>query len=182
MESPGLIRTGSYYEAIPINGKPGSGIPVKQTAMGRFYDLLLSPTNILTSAFVWASRKTETAVTISEKGHGIPHSTPDRKQRLRRVPFTFTLFRTIARRMSIHSWIMRVISRANVPSFERTITEMPLYSAFGENLGPQKAIREFLLALQLVNGAKTQQYITAAPRMSGKTIWRCLSRILQERN
>ncbi|GAB1315707.1 Magnesium transport protein CorA, transmembrane region [Madurella fahalii] len=73
-------------------------------------------------------------MTVSVRPNG------DQRQRLRNIPFTFALFQFIVRRMSIHSWINRLISRANVPAFERTVTEMPLYSGNGENRGPQKAL------------------------------------------
>ncbi|KAK4119078.1 hypothetical protein N657DRAFT_650634 [Parathielavia appendiculata] len=64
----------------------------------------------------------------------------DHRKRLRNMPFTADTFRLLSRRMSIHSWIGRLISRANVPAFERTLTEMPLYTSTGESMVRQKAI------------------------------------------
>lgn len=61
-------------------------------------------------------------------------------RRLRNMPFTLATFRTIAKRMSIHSWIGRVISRASAQVFEPTVTEMPLYSNAGEDTGSHQAI------------------------------------------
>ncbi|KAK3296415.1 uncharacterized protein B0H64DRAFT_169712 [Chaetomium fimeti] len=64
----------------------------------------------------------------------------DHRKKLRNMPFTLDTFRLVAKRMSIHSWIGRLISRANVPAFERTLTEMPLYTSTGVGVVRQKAI------------------------------------------
>jgi hypothetical protein len=77
---------------------------------------------------------------------GAPHTY--RHQPLKAVPFTLERFQMIAQRMSVHSWITRLINRADVPAFDRTWTEMPLYSGSGENMGAQKAIRGFLNGLK----------------------------------
>lgn len=71
---------------------------------------------------------------------GAASESRDHRKKLRNMPFTLKTFRTVARRMSIHSWICRVISRADVQLFEPTITEMPLYSSTGESTGSQQAI------------------------------------------
>ncbi|KAK1829013.1 hypothetical protein QBC39DRAFT_357823 [Podospora conica] len=52
----------------------------------------------------------------------------DRK-RLRKMPFTVKTFQYVMKRMSIHNWVTRVISRADVSTFEQTTTEMALYSS-----------------------------------------------------
>ena len=69
----------------------------------------------------------------------------DNRKTLRNMPFTLETFRLVSKRMSLHSWIGRLISRANVPAFERTLTEMPLYTstADGKNMmARQKALSE----------------------------------------
>lgn len=68
----------------------------------------------------------------------------DHRKRLRNMPFTLKTFRFVAKRMSIHSWIGRVISRADVPTFERTVTEMPLYLSTGKRTEGQRAISKLI--------------------------------------
>lgn len=66
---------------------------------------------------------------------GLTESTHDRK-RPRKMPFTVETFQHVMERMSISSsWVASVICRADVPAFEKTVTQMPLYqssSAAGE--------------------------------------------------
>jgi hypothetical protein len=80
-------------------------------------------------------------VPVSETPRG------DNRKRLRNMPFTLDTFRLLSKRMSIHSWIGRLISRANVPAFERTLTEMPLYTSTAESMVRQKAISEWICGL-----------------------------------
>ncbi|KAK0643152.1 hypothetical protein B0T16DRAFT_415420 [Cercophora newfieldiana] len=141
-----LERQDSYSPSLPTSVH-GSSNAVKPTAMARFYGVCRNVVTAVTSVLSKSPRKSSdekrnNPMSGSEKDHVIPapSSHISQKHRLRSVPFTSTLFRTITRRMSIHSWIIRLISRANVPAFERTLTEMPLYSWSGEKLGPQKAI------------------------------------------
>ena len=145
-----LKRRSSCDQLVTTNVKLEDKTAANETATGKLYGLFQSIVAVVTSAVGWRSKKVlmerKNPETSSPRNdHAAPTSSPDQKQRLRRVPFTSTLFRMIARRMSIHSWIVRVISRANVPSFERTFTEMPLYSASGDSMGPQKATCEFPL-------------------------------------
>ncbi len=72
-----------------------------------------------------------------------PHS--DGRKTLRNLPLTLETFRLVSKRMSLHSWISRLISRANVPAFERTLTEMPLYTSTADGksvMARQTAISE----------------------------------------
>ena len=72
-----------------------------------------------------------------------PHG--DNRKTLRNMPLTLETFRLVSKRMSLHSWIGRLISRANVPAFERTLTEMPLYTSTAggkSTMARQKAISE----------------------------------------
>ena len=189
MKSTTSERHRSHEQTPPtsVYGDPGAA---KQTGTVRLCGFPRDALAAVTTIFAEKPKKGadgqgDKTVSDSEKGPGMsaPASNSNRKQRLRAVPFTSSLFRTIVRRMSIHSWIIRLISRANVPAFERTLTEMPLYSESGKKLGPRKAICEFDLMLELNDSAlKTQQYTTAAHRMSGKVTWRCLLRISQQRN
>ncbi|KAH6847084.1 hypothetical protein B0I37DRAFT_137773 [Chaetomium sp. MPI-CAGE-AT-0009] len=64
----------------------------------------------------------------------------DHRKQLRNMPFTLDTFRFVSKRMSLHSWITRLISRADVPAFERTLTEMPLYTSTGVGVVREKAI------------------------------------------
>ncbi len=69
---------------------------------------------------------------------------------LRNMPLTLETFRLVSKRMSLHSWIGRLITRANVPAFERTLTEMPFYksTADGESMMVrQKAISRWIYGL-----------------------------------
>jgi hypothetical protein len=70
-----------------------------------------------------------------------------KRKKLRNLPFTLDTFRLVSKRMSAHSWIGRLISRANVPAFERTLTEMPLYTSTGDSMVRQKAISEWICGL-----------------------------------
>ena len=69
-------------------------------------------------------------------------STHDRK-RLRKMPFTIKTFRYVMKRMSAHSWVARVISRADVPTFERAAAEMPFYSSDSVKGESERAISKF---------------------------------------
>jgi len=94
------------------------------------------------------------------------------RHRLRNMPFSFEMFQFIVKRMSIHSWIGRLINRANVPAFERTMAEMPLYCA-GKS-SAQKAIsksrsRSTLLKQEL---NWIPQYIIAEHQTTGQTTLR----------
>ena len=123
---------------------------VTQPATARLFGVFLGVLATLTSFLVrspkkWPDQEGDNRVSSREKGSDTRASTSRiiQRRRLSRVPFTLALFQTVVRRMSIHTWIMRLISRANVPAFERTFTEMPLYSRSGASMGSQKAISEF---------------------------------------
>ncbi|KAL2195582.1 hypothetical protein P885DRAFT_40141 [Corynascus similis CBS 632.67] len=79
------------------------------------------------------NEKTERPITDLKTPAFKPPGDHNRKK-LRNMPFTLDTFRFVSKMMSIHSWIGRLISRANVPAFERTLTEMPLYTSTGGSM------------------------------------------------
>jgi hypothetical protein len=131
-----------------------------QTGKASFLGIFRSAVSALASflPLAWKEKAAQLPIRDVDSGDSdseidgpAPSSVPpiDQKQRLKKVPFTLTLFQFITRRMSIHSWITRLINRADVPAFERTWTEMPLYSGLGETMRPQRALRKLLCGLKL---------------------------------
>lgn len=94
------------------------------------------------------NEKTERPITDLKTPAFKPPGDHNRKK-LRNMPFTLDTFRFVSKMMSIHSWIGRLISRANVPAFERTLTEMPLYTSTGGSMVRQKAISKWICSLLL---------------------------------
>lgn len=120
--------------------------PATTRLFGFFLNVLASMTSfLLRSQKKWPGQEADDTVSNREKGPDTRASASrsSQRRRLSRVPFTKAIFQTVVQRMAIHTWILRLISRANVPAFERTFTEMILYSCSGESMGSQKAISEF---------------------------------------
>jgi len=79
-----------------------------------------------------------------------PPEPKDERNKLRNMPFTLETFRSLVKRLSIHSWIKRVISRADVQVFEQTVTQMPLYLSTGKSTGKDQAISKLPLQVLMV--------------------------------
>ncbi|KAK3365886.1 hypothetical protein B0T24DRAFT_404818 [Lasiosphaeria ovina] len=62
------------------------------------------------------------------------------RSKLRNLPFTGQTFERIAKYFAIHGWVSRIVSRADVPTFDRTATEMPFLGGGEETTNVQPVI------------------------------------------
>ncbi|KAK0746654.1 hypothetical protein B0T18DRAFT_412099 [Schizothecium vesticola] len=101
----------------------GQDMPQPPTTIAKFgrlrnqLDSVLPPGS--SQSFGQKYDSASTVVDLTESAH-------DRKL-LRKMPFTVKTFQYVMKRMSMHSWVARVIGRAHAPFFEKATTEMPLY-------------------------------------------------------
>jgi len=183
------LEAGSLHASTPEAINPRSTAIGAQSVVSRFFsdckNAVAASASFLAGARRVSRKSARDGKVWPETDVGIPLSTIKYQRNLRNVPFTSAMFRFIVKRMSIHHWILRLVSRANVPAFERTVTEMPLYSANGESMGPEKSISQscFNIAMKFVFIANISylQYTTVGLPTTGKTIWHSLLHIFQHR-
>jgi hypothetical protein len=125
---------------------------------------VLSPES--SSSFGQKSDCASTAVDLAESVH-------DRK-RLRKMPFTVETFQYVMKRMSVHSCVARLICQADVPTFQKTTTEMTLYPSSCATGEAEPAIRKSgYLAADVDGLSKTyiRQFTIAEHPTRGQAIW-----------
>ncbi|GAB1316369.1 hypothetical protein MFIFM68171_06579 [Madurella fahalii] len=138
-----MDTAGSIKECEPIDTTAHSGrVSGSQSVIDRIRAVVMAAASFLAQPGGMPPTGKNFGASSAENLTRLVSATPrvDQRKRLRHMPFTLETFRLIAKRMSLHSWIVRLISRANMPAFERTVTEMPLYSNAGRDLEGQKAI------------------------------------------
>jgi hypothetical protein len=90
------------------------------------------------------------------------------------MPFTVETFQYVMKRMSMHSWVAKVIGRAHAPFFEKATTEMPLYPSSCATGETEQAIsKSGYVAADVDEPSKTyiRQFTIAEHPTHGQTIW-----------